>query len=242
MDSEEAVFVDNMQRLVHAVAARCPSKQLPSAYLVVDVETSGFHWNRKTKPDVVVQIGYAAIRDRQIVKNDAFYVKRPPGTMGKEASEVTGITDAILSEKGIEPAEIYPQFVHLMELYRSGGCMFMGHNMISFDAPFLAADLARQGIPFRFSPNEYIDTGMLFKAAQLRTAPGLHEDLHGFFSRIKATRSRVKWRLTTAIERLGLHTQHGIDLNKAHDAGFDCWMTHLLFEELRSLAEGRGRG
>ena len=115
--------------------------------------------------------------------------------------------------------------------------MFMGHNMVSFDAPFLAADLKRQAIPFKFKPGEYLDTGMLFKAAQLRTYPGPHESLHQFFLRVKDTRSRVKWRLTLAMERLNLHIEHNIDLRKAHDAGFDCWMTHLLFEELRRLSE-----
>ena len=230
--------MNDLQRLAQTVAARCPNKELPSSYLVVDIETSGFHWQREKDPDVVVQIGFSAVRGREVVKNDAFYIKRPPGTMSQEASEVTGITDEILMEQGIEPSEIYPYFVHLLELYRSSGCMFMGHNMISFDAPFLAADFSRQQIPFQFRQGEYIDTGMLFKASQLRTLPGPHEDLHRFFTRIKNTRSRVKWKLTTAIERLNLHIKHGIDLTKAHDAGFDCWMTHLLFEELRSLAEG----
>lgn len=232
--------MQELKRLVQAVAERCPGKALPSPYLVVDIETSGLNWSRKVKPDVVVQIGFAAVRDRQIVRNDAFYVKRPPGTMSKEASDVTGITDDILGREGIEPADIYPRFARLLELYRSSSCMFMGHNITGFDAPFLSADFERQQIPFRFQPGEYVDTGMLFKAVQLRTVPGPREDLHRFFMRIKNTRSRVRWKLTLAIERLKLHTTHGIDLSRAHDAGFDCRMTHLLFEEMRRLAETNG--
>ncbi|KKN28029.1 hypothetical protein LCGC14_0858410 [marine sediment metagenome] len=230
-------FMGTLAKLAQEVARRCPGGKLPSSYLVVDLETSGLDWSRQVKPDVVVQIGFAAVRDRQLVRRDAVYLKRPLGTMSKGASDVTGITDEILIRDGIEPAEIYPKFVSLLQLYRKSGCMFMGHNIVSFDAPFLAADLKRQQISFKFKPGEYIDTGMIYKAVQLRTHPGPHESLHQFFLRVKNTRSRVKWRLALAIERLKLHIEHNIDLNKAHDAGFDCWMTHLLFEELRRLSE-----
>lgn len=226
-----------LRKLVQEIAKRCPGGVLPSSYLVIDLETSGLNWSRKVNPDVVVQLGYAAVSKRQLVTNAAFLIKRPAGTMSAEASAVNGITDEMLDKQGAEPAEIYPKLVKLMELYRSSDCMHVGHNIVGFDAPFLAADLERHGIGLKFRSNEFLDTGMMYKAAQLRTYPSPQEDLTRFFARIRDTRSRVRWKLTLAIEQLKLDVKHGIDLTKAHDAAFDCRMTHLLLEELRRLAE-----
>jgi hypothetical protein len=55
----------------------------------------------------------------------------------------------------------------------------------------------------------------------------------------------VKWKLELAVKKLGLGEKHNLNVDEAHDAGFDCRATHYLFEELRQLAaepaEGFGR-
>jgi len=230
--------MDAIRNLVGRIAERCPAGRLPESYLVFDLETSGFRHSppQGQKADVIVQFGVAVIQNRQLYEKMAVYIKRPPGTMSEGAMRVTGITDEILAQKGVEPAEIYPKLVNLFELYRSSQCMYMGHNMVAFDAPFLAADFKRHGHDFRISPNEYLDTGMMFKAAQLRYTPSGREDLHKFFCRIKDTRSRAKWNLTLASQMLGVDKKNSLDMSSAHDAGFDCLVTHLLFEEMRTLA------
>ena len=227
-----------LQELISEVASRCPKKRLPDSYLVVDVETSGFYHTPRPGQEqhVIVQIGCAAVQERQMVENMALFIKRPAGTMKGDAERVTGITDKILAEQGVEPDEAYPKFLALFQLFRGEGCMFMGHNMVSFDAPFIHADFARQGFSFQFGQGEYIDTGMIFKAAQIRTVPSPPEDLHKFFLRIKDTRSRVHWNLTEAAQMLNVDKKHSLDMAGAHDAGFDCKVTHLLFEGLRQLA------
>jgi DNA polymerase III epsilon subunit-like protein len=230
--------MDAMRNLVTCIAERCPGGRLPDSYLVVDLETSGFHHTPRNgqKPDVIAQVGVAVVQHREMVDNMAVYVKRPPGTMSEGATAATGITDELLGEKGVEPSEIYPKLVNLFQLYRDSRCMFMGHNMVGFDAPFIAADFSRHGYDFKINPNEYVDTGMMFKAAQLRYTPNSSEDLHKFFCRIKDTRSRAKWNLTLSCQMLGVVEKHGLDMAAAHDAGFDCKVTHLLFEEMRALA------
>ena len=227
-----------LQELISEVSSRCPGKRLPDSYLVVDVETSGFYHTPQPGQEqhVIVQIGCAAVQKRQMVENMALFIKRPAGTMKGEAKRVTGITDELLAAKGVDPAEAYSKFLALFQLFREEGCMFMGHNMISFDAPFIYTDFKRHGFAFQFGHLEYIDTGMIFKAAQMRTVPGPTEDLHKFFVRIKNTRSRVHWNLTEATQMLNVDKKHGLDMAGAHDAGFDCKVTHLLFEELRLLA------
>lgn len=230
--------MDHLPMLIKEVSKRCPRGCLPDSYLVLDIETNGFNYNPSngTPPDVITQIGYAAVQQRQLVANDAFLIKRPPGTMTGEALEVTGITDELLQEHGRDPEEIYPKVLELIELYRSSGCMFMGHNFVGFDAHFIHHDFKRHGFTCSFSINESIDTGSIFKAAQLGAQPSPFESLASFQMRIRNTRSRVKWRLEVAADILGLAQSHGVDMSEAHDAGFDCKVTHLVFEELRRRA------
>jgi len=235
--SSERLTMNALQELILEVATRCPRRQLPDSYLVVDVETSGFNHTPGPGQEqhVISQIGCAIVQERQMVENMALFIKRPAGTMKGEAARITGITDEILAAQGVDPNEAYPKFLALFRLFREKGCMFMGHNMVSFDAPFIHADFMQQGYSFRFEQGEYIDTGMIFKAAQIRTVPSPLEDLHKFFIRIKDTRSRVHWNLTEATQMLNIDKKHGLDMTAAHDAGFDCKVTHLLFEELRRL-------
>jgi len=226
-----------LQQLMPELARRCPDGRLPDSYLVVDVETSGFRHSPsdpRVKPDVVVQLGYAVVRDRKLVECTDILLKRPPGTMSAGASRVTGITDEILAD-GVEPALVYEQFVELCNVFRGAKMMFIGHNMIFFDAPFIAADSARCGHPFKFAAGEILDSGVIYKAGQMRVIPNARENLHTFMLRVANTHSRVKWNLTLAIQSLGIDKANGLDMSKAHAAGFDCQVTHLLIEELRKL-------
>jgi DNA polymerase III epsilon subunit-like protein len=229
--------MEHLPVLIREVGKRCPRGCLPDSYLVLDLETSGFNYNPKngSKPDVIAQIGYAAVQGRELVANDAYLFKRPPGTMHGEAMEVTGITDEMLAN-GREPKEIIPKILELVHLYRDSGCMFVGHNFISFDAHFLHHDFKRDGFDVTFDIDECVDTGMLFKAAQCGVKPAPFESLSRFQARVRSMRRRVKWNLTIAAEILDLEKSHGIDMSGAHDAGFDCKVTHLVFEELRRRA------
>jgi len=227
--------MNDTQKIIAGIAARCPGGSLPDDYLVIDIETSGFHYNppEGKKPDVIVQFGYAAVRERKVVANAAHYVRRPRGTMKGQAMEVTGITDDILQKEGEEPDELYPRILRLLQLYRSGRCMYVGHNALSFDGPFISREFERQGMDFAFKPGEIIDTGCIFKAAQMKSMIGPHESLESYFNRIRHTRSRVKWRLEFAVTTYEVDKKYNLDLNAAHDAGFDCLMTHYLLEGFR---------
>lgn len=233
--TEGELLMNDTEKIISSIAARCPGQHLPDDYLVIDIETSGFRYKAKpgVKPDVIVQVGYAAVKDRKVVKNAAHYIKRPAGTMKGEALEVTGITDDILQEKGEESNEFHPRFIKLLNLYRKSGCMFVGHNIIGFDSPFIAAEFSRQKLDFAFKNGELIDTGCIYKAAQMQSQLGPHETLESYFHRIRYTRSHVKWRLEFAISAYEIEKKHKLDLNEAHDAGFDCLLTHYLLESFR---------
>jgi len=231
--------MNDLQNLMLDIAARCPGGKLPADYLVIDFETSGLQFNPKEgSPSVIVQVGYAAVVDGKISTNTAHYLQRAAGTMSREAEQITQITDGMLQQFGEPPMEFYQRFVPLLELYIKSKCMIIGHNVVSFDVPFLLAELNRAGIAFSFDENLIIDTGCLFKAAQIGVRPGPVETLGSFLQRIRYTRSRVKWNLAYAMAALELDRALNLDLEQAHDAGFDCFMVHLLFEKLKTMDIG----
>lgn len=221
-------------RLIKEISRRCIAGKLPDSYLVLDIETTGFSWK---SGDVVVQLGYAAVRDRQVVDSGGFYLDPGEREMSAGAAEVTGLETDFLRSVGLKREAAYQQLLPLLQLYRSGRCMFVGHNFQKFDGPFLDHEFSEAGIDFQFVPGEVIDTGMFFKAASLNTLPAVDETLSDFFYRIAETRSRVKWNLAYAIQHFEVDKRADIDLSKAHDAGVDCRLTHLLLEELRKLGD-----
>ena len=235
---EAQLVTTNFNLLMKAVAERCPGGSIPNDYLVIDLETTGFPNPRRA--EYVVQFGYAVVQGRQMTDNYSTLLKTPPNWITPGASEVTGITDEMIQKDGQEPAAFYTELIKLLELYRSSGSMFVGHNLKRFDCPFLEANFKHYGFDFAFGPDEIIDTGMLFKASQLFAAPADDEKLGAFFDRVGQTRSRAKWNLGFSAQRLGLDMKYGIDLSEAHDAAFDCRLTHLLLEELRRLADVTG--
>jgi DNA polymerase III epsilon subunit-like protein len=228
---------------MQAVGARCPGGHLPDKYLVIDIETSGWlgSVNPNGTPACVAQFGFAAVQGREVVHNEAYLIRRPPGTMQAGATGANHITDEMLAD-GVAPEVFYPKLLKLLELYRSMRCLFVGHNIVGFDRPFVNRDVADNGFEFVIKPDEIIDTGIVYKANKLCVAPRDDETLGHFFQRVSNIRSRVKWNLPLAIQTLHLDKKFGLDLANAHDAGFDCSMTHRLFEELKLLAEWESSG
>jgi len=236
VDRREILLVtSNITKLVHAIAARCPNGVLPEDYLVIDVETTGLP-DRSGREEYVTQFGYAVVERRKVTDNYCTLLKTPPGWINPEASRVTGITDEMIQRDGEDPVVFYRRLIDLFALYRASNCMFVGHNAAKFDAPFIEADFEHNGLDFKFRPDEIIDTGMMFKASQLFVAPADNEGLSQFFTRVSNVRSRARWNLAYTMKTLGLDMTYDIDLSKAHDAAFDCKMTHYLLENLRQRA------
>jgi DNA polymerase III epsilon subunit-like protein len=222
----------NIIQLLREIATRCPGRRIPDTYLVFDLETTGLP-ELSGRHEYVTQFGYAVVENRTITANRATLLKTPVGWINPQASRITGITDEMIQRDGVDPKEFFASVIDLFKLFRSSGAMFVGHNSAKFDAPFIETNFKHFGLDFKFNRNELIDTGMLFKASQIFASPTDREDLTAFFSRVAEIRSRAKWNLTFAVERLGLDMKFGIDMKSAHDAGFDCKVTHLLLEELR---------
>lgn len=224
-----------MQRLFSEFAARCPGGALPDTYLVFDTETSG------TDPakDAILQFGFCVVQGRKAVDRFAFLCKRPGVHIHPEAQKVHGITPERLDREGLDAAELVPHIVETLETYRRNGCMFVGHNMMSFDAPFLERECRFHGREFKFNDNEIFDTGALVKAARLGMYFDPNDTLRSFAYRVAGVRRKgCHWSLDRyCYDAYGLGERSGIKKSDAHDAGVDCFLTHHLLEALREKAE-----
>jgi DNA polymerase III epsilon subunit-like protein len=226
-----------MLQMLHDFAERCPDGDLPDSYLVIDVETSGLSPNK----NCIVQAGACPVINRQVNVDDSFslLIKRPPGTMDPGATKVTGITDEMLAEKGVDPVTALRNMHDLFTTYREKGYMFVGHNVAGFDVPFFENDFRRVGIDWKFEPHEVIDTGALVKAARLAVTVQERETLRDFCMRVCSIRAKgIYWALDRyCVPTFRMDKRFAVDTAAAHDAGYDCWVTALLFEDLRRIRE-----
>jgi DNA polymerase III epsilon subunit-like protein len=219
-------------RLIGEVARRCPGGKVPDTYMVFDTETNGTDVYRCK----ILQVGLCFVKKGEIIDRMAFYVKRGTDVpIPPEAQRVHGITHAKLAAEGIEPAEVIPMVCENFAKWREQGHMFLGHNILAFDAPLIELESQQFGVPWKFRDNEIVDTGMLVKGAQLEMFfRDDAENLRSFYRRVSEVRAKgVYWSLDRhCIDTYGLAT-YGIDKSKMHDAGEDCVATHFLLSEIR---------
>ena len=118
------------------------------------------------------------------------------------------------------------------------GSMIVGHNLCKFDIPFLHGEASRYGIDINFLEDQVIDTGLLVKGMQLNLYPEAGEPIHSYWRRVISFWAKgVKFNLDKyCVSRFGLE-KHGASTSCAHDAGYDCWLTHLVLCELNNIID-----
>lgn len=245
------------QDLAPAIGRFIQERGFPDDYFLFDLETSGF----SREKDLITQIGWAIVRDRQIVNNQALTLNwtRHPGidqmwlewrlSALEAAFQKQGkpyhLTYEVLAASPTDPIEALQVLDALLDVVVRDKEWVVGHNLAIFDmsvfdahrARFLdlgAVDWFRDGI---------FDTGLFVKASQLDRYPGQGEILDEFFRKIAGTRARgVLWSLDRyCIPTFDLDTRFGIDTMLCHDAGYDCKVGHHLFETLREIGEAYGQ-
>jgi DNA polymerase III epsilon subunit-like protein len=226
-----------MKKLLHETAHRCHGGKLPDSYLVCDSETSGVD----PKTCRILQYGFAVVIDRKV--EDHFTVMMNHGNIDihPKALEVHGIDAVRMAAEGVEVAEGMKLIFDTLKKWCARGLMFVGHNMIRFDAPFIEYEIYRSGHEFRFGENDIVDTGIHVKASQLGMYYEPTDTLRSFAARVNKHRAAgVYWALDRYcwdVYRLGERT--GLRKEAAHDAGVDCFLTHHLLEALREDFECR---
>jgi hypothetical protein len=160
---------------------------------------------------------------------------------GKPTGKKYHMTIEMMQKEGIHPRDGLQAFAELLDDARRNKIFYVAHNGYHFDVRMLEDHFtAFTKLPFRFGDNEMIDTGMIEKGSQSNSIPWTGESVRDWSLRVSSARLKyVKWALDMhCVPRYGLATKYNLDMYAAHDAGFDCYVTHLLFEEYKAIARG----
>jgi DNA polymerase III epsilon subunit-like protein len=227
----------------------------PDNYLVFDTETNGLEpRNKQTLP---TELGWCLVKDRVSVQPDSFllnwalhpnidaawFEQSVRETAQKMAEKgLTAIPWEKLSAEGYDPREVMPYFREFLNDAQTNGYKFVGHNVYGFDRPIVEnATMTATGDMFRFDYRSFVDTGMIEKANSAGIpipAPG-QQHVFRWYETVRGLVRRGKWNLSGCAIKYGLVEKYGLDLDKAHGAGFDCYLTHLLVEAYRELADSQ---
>ena len=160
----------------------------------------------------------------------------------------------LMQSKGIAPLEALQTFKRdIFDVARKEGMFFVAHNGYHFDARMIENHYWHWLEPYgqerhiSFGPNEIFDTGMVEKGSQSNSSPWMGDTVKDWSYRTYKVRLKdVKWSLDRAcVNRYRLIDRHYLPvdfegkLDGAHDAGFDCLLTHYLFEEYKDIVSGR---
>jgi DNA polymerase III epsilon subunit-like protein len=157
-----------------------------------------------------------------------------------------------MQDEGVHPITALELFHDLFVETRKQRRFFIAHNGYHFDVPFMEGHFdvflgarakefnIEERPPFYFADNELFDTGMVEKGSQCQMSPWSNDTVRSWSLRTHNERIRnVRWALDTAcVPRYGLKEKHNLDLDSAHDAGFDCYVCHLLFQEYLRIKDG----
>ena len=215
-------------------------QEIPKKYLVLDCETSGVDRTR----DIIIQVGFCAVEDGKSQNMGAFLVKRPPGAVRnwEMTTKITRITQADL-DAAEPPEKVFPMFMNLIQTWLDNGHLLVGHNFIQFDLPFFNREFAAIKEPRRIPAEKCLDTGMMVKASRINMQMKQGESFRSFASRVNGIRRRgLLWSLDKYCFDEYELSKLGVDRDEAHDAGYDCFMTHLVLEAMRKRYEESKRG
>lgn len=219
---------------------------LPRSYLVVDVETTGFD----TRTDLITQIGHVLVRNCEIVDQDNAILNWTDCNLVRAMDVKLLYSDlkASMAEKGLKPQVTWKRMVEeghdpksILRAYRDifhdaskNGYIFVGHSISTFDEAILSRNFGRfLEVDWSLEEDEVIDTLAIERATlkiwhpHAKPAPG--ESLKEWCVKV-CRRMRADASLVTCAKRYGVEA----DFDKAHDAEFDCWMTHKIFEAMRA--------
>ncbi len=116
-------------------------------FVVFDIETTGLDWRVGNQ---VIELAGQKIINGEVV--DQFHeLINPTCPVEDGAYRVHGLSNMFLADQGGKAEEHFPRFLEFVE-----GAVLVGHNILTFDVPFLNADLQRYQL--RPLHNMVIDT------------------------------------------------------------------------------------
>ena len=220
--------------------------------------------------DLITQIGHCIVRNRKLGANDGLILNwyspeyqalhEYPDVMSErwlsdslarleqiftDKGRVYQVPEARMRADGADPKYVLEFYHDLFTRSRAKALFFVGHNACSFDSRFLRYHFQHYlGKDFKFGANELLDTGMIEKASQMTASnlPWPGDTMRDWCERIYAVPQRIKWNLDHHCANK-YQLAERFDLSgEAHDAGFDCLLTHHLFETYRDIAAEESQG
>lgn len=238
---------EHLRRVLSILPGGC----LPSRYICMDIETTGFD----PKNDLLVQVGHCVVKDKQASSyhehvlnwyghnfvSEGFLLgrlQRCKEGMLRSAGRWHGIDVEVMQNRGEKPELVLQQLSRLLLRARQLSYPIVGHGFIHFDARRIQEALQEwTGIVWTFRENELIDTGGIEKALLLEMEPLAGENHFAFAKRVMARRAPgVKYNLPGIVERYRLAEKYDLSQTDMHTAGGDSVLCHLYLEELRRLA------
>ena len=235
--------------------------KLPSNYLVVDIETSalqpndGFIWNigmRATldrAPQSEKGEDFYLLQPPAMLKTATFEINRRKANaqsipLDKSSSHIPVRDDQYykaeqsfvdeVTSKGKDPKVVLQHVADTINMFVDNKWYLAGQNICKFDLFWLDYHFKYYGIKCDLPVDRIIDVGVLIKAAQLRRSQAVNESCKAFYHRVASERAKGVF---FALERFcvpyfGMIEKYGLDMSQAHGAGFDCYLTDLVFKEL----------
>lgn len=149
--------------------------------IVFDLETTGFKFSEGHR---IVEIGGVELVNGAITGRNFHTYVNPERDMPEGAYQVHGLSAAFLSDKPLfAHPTVAPAFLEFV-----AGAQLVAHNGVSFDLPFLNAELAAAGLPLLDAEN-IIDTLHMAR----RKFPGAPASLDALCARFRidtSTRER----------------------------------------------------
>jgi DNA polymerase III epsilon subunit-like protein len=226
-------------------------------YLVIDTETTGVNFEH----DLIWQVGHCLVKGRQPVNrggalldwarhpliDQGWLKQRLLDTKrmvefdrdGKPTGKTYHISYERMADEGVEPEPVLSEYLKWLRQGHEEKMFFVAHNGYRFDARMLQEHFNRfLREPWGFDDWELFDTGMVEKASQAMMGPWPTDTMRSFARRVDSQRLRgIRWNLDQhCVPRYRLAEKHGLDMTAAHDASFDSYLCHLLFEHWRALA------
>lgn len=222
--------------------------RLPADYLVFDCETTGLK-----SDDLPLEIGHVIVRDGEVVNRGSFlldwsrhhdvtedFLEYRIGEVNRrivEFGEDPPITLEALKKRGVDPEEVLRFYLGMFADNRAAGAKLVGQNAVRFDSPLLSNAfrhfLGEQWFP---EADEIYDTYSIAKAAENGVYPRSGEPLLGFMRRAANSYARGKsLGLSKLAERYGVRP---VGKEEFHTAGYDAYITTLIFEEQRKWFTG----
>jgi len=215
---------------------------LPNTYTVLDIETTGV----SPSEDEILQVGFLSCINGEVAFNNSIFIQTDDDILDAYDNSsyvrnkiANGETDYVKSAdvralgqpRQAALNSIISLIRHTLALDKTS--IMLGHNAIQFDLPFLEVAFLKYADKFTFDVSRWFDTGAFVKAIKIKATPYEYESIYEWSLRVREIRAKgVFWNLAAAYKDACSDSTDRIIT--AHDAANDCYMTHIVYQNIRN--------